>query len=94
MRAGDFEALTPAEFMYAWIGWMDLEEGRIKQAWERERWSVWVLTCIQMDRKNRQPMTQMFPLPWESPPALSVELTMEERQERVKQILNRKDEET
>ena len=37
MRPDDFSVLTPAEFIYAWIGWMEVEENRVKQAWERER---------------------------------------------------------
>ena len=93
MRPDDFNALTPAEFMYAWIGWMELQDNRIRQAWERERWAVWILTSIQMDRKDRQPMTQMFPLPWECLPTHgNNELTMDERLKRVNKILNRKDE--
>ena len=88
MSADEFHALTPAEFMYAWIGWMELEENRIRQAWERERWAVWILTSIQMEQKHRQPMTQMFPLPWENVPPSDNELTMDERRERVKQLLN------
>lgn len=94
MRADDFNDLTPAEFIYAWIGWMELQESRIREAWERKRWAVWILTSIQLDRKDRQPMTQMFPLPWESQPMEIKELTMEERAERVKQILNKKNDES
>lgn len=85
----DFNALTPAEFIYAWIGWSELEQNRTKQAWERERWSVWVATCIQLDKKDRQPMTQMFPLPWEEVASIPQELTMEERKKRVNDILNK-----
>ncbi|GAB0481654.1 hypothetical protein KML24007_04000 [Alistipes indistinctus] len=92
MSAADFNDLTPAEFMYAWVGWMELEENRVRQAWERERWAVWILTSIQMEQKHRQPMTQMFPLPWETLPAEVEELTLDERRERVKQLLkNEKD---
>lgn len=87
MRPDDFNDLTPAEFMYAWIGWMELEENRVKQVWERERWAVWILTSIQMEQKHRQPMTRMFPLPWENVPAQIREMTMEERIERVKKLL-------
>lgn len=91
LRPDDFNALTPAEFIYAWIGWSELEQNRTKQAWERERWSVWVATCIQLDKKDRQPMTQMFPLPWECQAAHAIqELTMEERKVRINEILNRK----
>lgn len=90
LRPDDFNALTPAEFIYAWIGWSEQEQNRTKQAWERERWSVWVATCIQLEKKDRQPMTQMFPLPWEEVIPPSQELTMEERKERINQILNRK----
>lgn len=95
MRPNDFNHLTPAEFIYAWLGWMELQQAGMRQAWERERWAVWVLTSIQLDRKDRQSMTRMFPLPWESPPAhTEIELTMEERQERVNRILNLKKDET
>lgn len=91
LRPDDFNALTPAEFIYAWISWSELEQNRTKQAWERERWSVWVATCIQLDKKDRQPMTQMFPLPWEgSETLLDKPLTMKERKERINEILNRK----
>ncbi len=89
LRPDDFNALTPAEFIYAWIGWSELEQNRTKQAWERERWSVWVATCIQLDKKDRQPMTQMFPLPWEEVVSIQQELTMEERKKRVNDILNK-----
>lgn len=90
MRPDDFNDLTPAEFVYARLGWMNLQESVMRQSWERERWSVWVLTSIQLDRKDRRDMTQMFPLPWESRSACEeIELTMEERQERVNRILNK-----
>lgn len=89
MRPDDFNHLTPTEFVYAWFGWMELQESIMRQAWERERWSVWVLTSIQLDRKDRRAMTQMFPLPWEAIPAQAEQLTMAERQERVNRILNK-----
>ena len=87
MCPDDFKSLTPAEFVYAWYGWSGLQQDQLKQSWERERWSVWITTCIQLDKKDRLSMTDMFPLPWEeSQTLLSQELTMEERRERVKQI--------
>lgn len=93
MRPEDFESLTPAEFIYAWIGWMELQESLGRQAWERERWAVWILTSIQMEQKHRQPMTQMFPLPWECLPTHgNSELTMEERRERVNKLLKNENE--
>ena len=87
LRPDDFNALTPAEFIYVWFGWSDLEQNRNKQAWERERWAVWITTCIQLDKKNRLPMRQMFPLPWEENLDVPQELTMEERKDRINQIL-------
>ncbi len=84
-----FYRITPAEFIYAWFGWSELARSRDQQAWERERWAVWILTTIQLDRKDRLPMTQMFPLPWETPPAPDSEMTMDERRARVKQLLNK-----
>lgn len=89
IRPEDFDALTPAEFIYAWLGWSEQEQIRQQQMWERERWAVWVLTSIQLDRKERRAMTEMFPLPWEKVTAETPEsLTMQERRERIKRILN------
>lgn len=81
--------MTPAEFIYAWFGWSELEQSRHRQAWERERWSVWITTCLQLDKKDRLPMTQMFPLPWESEQSQPQELTMSERRARIKLILEK-----
>ena len=95
MRPDDFDDITPARFIYAWLGWMEREESRMRQAWERERWAVWILTSIQMERKDRQPMTQMFPLPWEATIiAEPVELSMAERVRRVNKILKVIEDET
>ncbi len=81
-----FEGMTPAEFIYVWLGWSEIEQTRIRQAWERERWAVWVATCIQLDKKDRQPMTEMFPLPWETTALPQREPTLEERKERIKEL--------
>ena len=88
LRPADFEQMTVAEFYYAWVGWSRREVEREQQAWERERWSVWVLTSVQLDRKDRKPMQEMFPLPWdkEELPAPR-ELTIDERRERVNEIM-------
>lgn len=84
--------MTPAEFYYAYLGWADLEQSRLKQAWERERWVAWVLTSIQIEKKDRCDMTAMYPLPWEKGfiNAEVKDLTMEERKARVNKILNGK----
>ncbi|MFR9495576.1 MAG: hypothetical protein SNG81_04290 [Rikenellaceae bacterium] len=91
ISAEEFNALTPAEFIYAWMGWNAHQTSLSKQSWERERWAVWVATCIQLDKKDRADMTEMFPLPWECQAAHAInELTMTERRERVNKILNQK----
>lgn len=81
-----FAAMTPAEFVYVWLGWSDGEQQRQRQAWERERWAVWITTCIQLERKDRLPMTEMFPLPWEAPPQSDCEPTIEERRKRIREM--------
>lgn len=81
-----FEGVTPAEFIYAWLGWSSLEASRMRHAWERERWAAWVATCIQLDRKDRLPMREMFPLPWEESSELLPELTLEERKKRIDEM--------
>lgn len=85
-----FYTLTPAEFVYAWVGYADKVQTEFRQSWERERWQTWVLTSIQLDRKDRRAMCEMFPLPWENAPEPTAELTMQQRIERVNKILNRK----
>lgn len=89
MRPCDFEDMTPVEFLYAWMGYSRKKQDEQRQQWERTRWEVWTLTCIQLEPKDRKPMTVMFPLAWDKPESLpkSTELTMAERQERVKKIL-------
>ena len=92
LRPDDFNDLTPAEFFYAWAGWAKANVDSQKQEWERTRWQTWVLTCIQMDKKDRKEMTQMFPLPWEKasiskPIVSSADLTPEERQKRVDELM-------
>ena len=92
MRPCDFEDLTPAEFFYAWAGWVSSRIAQQKEQWERTRWQTWVLTCSWMEKKDRKEMTEMFPLPWEKAPApkrvkSSAELTPEERQKRVDELM-------
>ena len=92
LRPDDFGDLTPAEFFYVWAGWAKANIDRQKQEWERTRWQTWVLTCIQMDKKDRKEMVEMFPLPWEKasiskPIVSSADLTPEERQKRVDELM-------
>jgi hypothetical protein len=87
MRPADFEAMTAAEFYYAWVGWSRREVEREQQAWERTRWEAWVLTSIQLDKKDRRPMLEMYPLPWDKPIATPSELSIDERRERVNEML-------
>lgn len=87
MRPADFEAMTAAEFYYAWVGWSRREVEREQQAWERTRWEAWVLTSIQLDKKDRKPMLEMYPLPWDKPIATTSELSIDERRARVNELM-------
>lgn len=93
MRPDDFADLTPAEFFYAYAGWATHQRAMQKQQWEQMRWQTWVLTCIQLEKKDRREMTEMFPLPWEQAPEerrdtrTSAELTDEERNERINEMM-------
>ena len=80
-----FESLTPAEFSYAWLGWAKRERDRERQDWERERWSVWVRTSIQLERKDRKPLVERFPTPWETVPSKNM-MTLKARQYSEKHI--------
>ena len=87
MRPADFEAMTAAEFYYAWVGWSSRQVELQQQAWERTRWEAWVLTSIQLDKKDRRPMLEMYPLPWDKPIATTSELSIDERRERVNELM-------
>lgn len=91
MRPEDFNALTPAEFIYAWQGYTERQTTQFRSDWERTRYQTWILCSIQLDRKDRKPMTEMFPLPWDNPTAQippKAEPTMQERADRVHEIIN------
>ena len=79
--------MTAAEFYYAWVGWSSRQVELQQQAWERTRWEAWVLTSIQLDKKDRKPMHEMYPLPWDKADITLPELTIEERRERVNEML-------
>lgn len=83
--------MTFSDLCYAMHGWSKREQDIQKREWERTRWLGWVLTSIQLERKDRLPMTQMYPLPWDesTPSPHNRELTIEERQKRVKEILGK-----
>lgn len=90
LSLSEFEALTPAQFIYAWSGWAALQRDHSRHQWEIARWQTWTLTCIQIDRKDRRPITQMFPFPWDEPlkeESQEPPLTLEQRRQRVNDIL-------
>ena len=87
LRPADFEAMTAAEFYYAWVGWSSRQVELQQQAWERTRWEAWVLTSIQLDKKDRKPMHEMYPLPWDKAITMPSELSIDERRERVNEIM-------
>ena len=79
--------MTPAEFFYAWVGWSKGEIEHQQQPWERTRWEAWVLTSVQLDRKDRKPMQEMFPLPWDKASLPTRELSIQERTQRVNELM-------
>jgi|GEM_PF-771735 hypothetical protein len=89
LRPCDFEALTVAEFYYAYMGFSAQHYQQIRDTWERIRWQTWVLTSIQLERKDRKSMTEMFPMPWDNTAASpkGAQISMKERQERIKRIM-------
>lgn len=90
LRPTDFEMLTPAEFWYAYMGYAVKRYQAERSEWERARWQTWILTGIQLERKDRRSLTAMFPMPWDNetdPRPASSGITMEERMERVKQMM-------
>ena len=46
LSLSEFEALTPAQFIYAWSGWAALQRDHSRHQWEIARWQTWTLTCI------------------------------------------------
>ena len=87
MRPQEFEQMTVAEFYYDWVGWSSRQVELQQQAWERTRGEAWVLTSIQLDKKDRKPMHEMYPLPWDKTDITPPDLSIEERRERVNEML-------
>lgn len=75
------------------IGWSQREILLQRQQWERTRWQTWVLTSIQLDKKDRKPMDEMFPLPWDKEDVSSQtpQMSLEERRQRAMSMLNNTD---
>ena len=90
IRPCDFEDMTFAEYCWTAYGWTRMQRQKQKQEWEIGRWQTWVLTSIQLEKKDRKPMTEMFPLPWDKDnvPAPPPQLTLEQRRQRALDMLN------
>ena len=86
-----FDSMTPAEFVYAQYGYMNYKRAEAHQAWEIARFSTYHQMIIQIERKDRTPMYEMFPFVWDKPIENKQrrQLTKEERRERVRQILGK-----
>lgn len=85
-----FGRMTVSEFVLAWSGWMKREQDRIIHEWEMTRWQTWVLTSIQLDRKDRVSLQRMFPMPWDAGAGTESKeepMTISERRQRVQDIL-------
>ena len=85
-----FNDMTPAEFCYAWTGWHKMQTDLAKGQWERIRWSTRLLSILMVDKKNRNDIVKMTELPWDHDIVHSDDtaMTIEERRERVKEMLS------
>ena len=90
IRPCDFEDMTFAEYCWAAYGWNRMQIQKQRQEWEIGRWQTWILTSIQLEKKDRKPMNEMFPLPWDkdNTPIPSPQLTLEQRRQRAFNMLN------
>ena len=59
IRPCDFEDMTFAQYCWAVYGWSQQQIQRQRQEWERARWQTWILTSIQLEKKDRKPMDDM-----------------------------------
>lgn len=91
IRPCDFEDMTFAQYCWAVYGWSQQQIQRQRQEWERARWQTWILTSIQLEKKDRKQMDEMFPLPWDkdSCPQQPADLSLEERRRRATEMLNK-----
>lgn len=72
MSEPEFEITTPA-FFYARL--QALNQSRIaeneyrahaeREAWERTRYQTWYLIQVQLEKKDRQRITDFLPFPWD-----------------------------
>ncbi len=82
-----FEMLTPAEFVYAYLGWQEHQLELQRYAWERARWHVGIGILSQTPKKDWVPISEMLPLPWEqSAYEITEEITDDERRARVAEM--------
>lgn len=88
MSIDNFNSITPAEFITAYLGYLKRQEEIERMQWERCRWQTWIYACVQSTKKIS--MKEFAPLPWDEPIEKDLELTEEQRAERVKNILSGK----
>lgn len=84
-----FDNMTVAQFMYACVGFNEREKNEFRAEWERTRWSTYFLLSIQIRPEDRKEMTQMLPLPWEVTQHASKNMTLDERQARVADMIKK-----
>lgn len=88
MSIDNFHTITPAEFITAYLGYLKRQEEIERMQWERCRWQTWIYASTQSTKKIR--MKEFAPLPWDEQLPEEIELTAEQRAQRVKDILSGK----
>lgn len=93
LQPTEFENMTPAEFRYAFDGWLAEKEEKIIREWEQARFVAYYAMVLDMEPKHRKPMKVMFPMAWDSPEDTTEvpEISYEERVRRVREFRKMKE---
>lgn len=91
MRPCDVYDLELAEFSAAHEGWLRAREMAAKEGWEQHRWSASRIASMWLPKTADA--REYFSFPWDNDAALEVatkpEISIEERRERVREILSK-----
>lgn len=82
-----FDGMTVVEFVYMSWGYAEKTREQTRAAWELQRWDTYIQVAIQLAPGDRQTMTRMFPLPWDTQLEEQQPMTLEERRESARKLI-------
>lgn len=92
MSAHEFDVLTPAQFIYAQLGYLERLRQQELMMLRVQRWGAYAMLSPWFEKGNVKSMTELLPIPGDEIPksiesSRAKELTLEQRKQRVSEIL-------